>query len=195
MKFYSLYRFNTLVKKGEYMFERLPQIYCIGILAETIFPAIAAYHNTAVLRNQSGELIDDQTAFITVELTKFTKPLADIVSDLDKIIYTMKTLHTVTDPSQYPQFWNEEWLQLAISELDKRAMTPEALLDYEMTLSANALAIKNENRKIEAAEDRVKLLAVKKSLQKGLAPELVAEINDVSVKFVLDVQKQLAQGE
>lgn len=194
MKFYSLYRFNTLVKKGNYTFEGLPKIYCIGILAESIFTAIVAYHNTAVLRNQNGELIDDQTTFITVELAKFTKPLADIVTDLDKIIYTMKTLHTVTDPSQYPKFWNEEWLQLAISELDKRAMTPEALLDYEMTLSANALAIKNEKKKIEEAEDRVKLLAVTKSLQKGLPAELVAEINDVSLEFVLNIQKKLGQG-
>ena len=51
MKFYSLYRFNTLVKKGEYRFDRLPRIYCIGILANAIFPQIDAYHNLAVLRN------------------------------------------------------------------------------------------------------------------------------------------------
>jgi predicted transposase/invertase (TIGR01784 family) len=70
MKFYSLYRFNTLVKKGQYTFDELPKIYCIGILAETVFPTISAYYNTAVLRNQNGELIDDQTAFITVELDK-----------------------------------------------------------------------------------------------------------------------------
>lgn len=37
MKFYALHRFNTLVKKGEYRFENLPKIYCIGILAKTIF--------------------------------------------------------------------------------------------------------------------------------------------------------------
>ena len=55
MKFYSLYRFNTLVKKGDYTFEGLPSIYCVGILAETIFPAITDYHNIAVLKNQHGE--------------------------------------------------------------------------------------------------------------------------------------------
>ncbi|MCY7351831.1 MAG: Rpn family recombination-promoting nuclease/putative transposase [Cytophagaceae bacterium] len=187
MKFYSLYRFNTLVKKGDYTFEGLPRIYCIGILAGNILPTIAAYHNMAVLRNQYGELIDEQTTFLTVELAKFTKPLPDVTSDLDKLLYTMKTLHTVTDPSQYPQFWNEEWLKLAISELDKRAMTPEELLDYEMTLSANALVLKNERKKIE----EVKLQAIRKGLIKGLPAELVAEINDVPIEFVHDVQKQL----
>ena len=31
MKFYALHRFNTMVKKGNYKFEKLPKIYCIGI--------------------------------------------------------------------------------------------------------------------------------------------------------------------
>jgi predicted transposase/invertase (TIGR01784 family) len=60
MKFYALHRFNTLVKKGEYKFENIPKIYCIGILAKDIFPEIKDYHNIAVLRNTKNEIIDDQ---------------------------------------------------------------------------------------------------------------------------------------
>jgi predicted transposase/invertase (TIGR01784 family) len=59
MKFYALHRFNTLVKKGDYKFENLPKIYCIGILAKDIFTQIADYHNIAVLRNAKNETIDD----------------------------------------------------------------------------------------------------------------------------------------
>ncbi|MBC7922540.1 MAG: Rpn family recombination-promoting nuclease/putative transposase [Ferruginibacter sp.] len=192
MKFYSLYRFNTLVKKGLYTFEDLPRIYCVGILAVNIFPAIAAYHNMAVLRNRQGELIDDQTTFVTVELAKFTKPLAEVASDLDKLLYTMKTLHTVTDPGQYPQFWTEEWLQLAINELDKRAMTAEELLDYEMTLSANALAIKNEQKKMDQVRLEEKTKAVGKAILGGkLTVEEIAEYNEVSTDFVVEIKKLL----
>ena len=87
MKFYSLYRFNTLVKKGRYTFDNLPRIYCIGILASTILPVIDSYHHMATLRNQNGELIDDQTTvpgdrFVTVELPKFTKSVVEIDTDL-----------------------------------------------------------------------------------------------------------------
>ena len=196
MKFYSLYRLNTLIKKGKYTFDDLPRIYCIGILATNIFPHIATYHNTAVLRNQTGELIDEQTTFVTTELARFGKLLSEVSTDLDKLIYTMKTVHTVTDPSQYPQFWTEEWLQTAIDELDKRAMTPEELLDYEMTLSANALAIKNEQLKIQAAEERgvTKTLAVTKRLLQGEATvEEIAKANEVPVSFVRSIQQQLNQ--
>ncbi len=192
MKFYSLYRFNTLVKKGKYTFEDLPRIYCIGILAGAIFPNLTDYHNLAVLRNEKGELIDDQTVFVTVELAKFVKPLAAIASDLDKLIYTMKTLHTVTDPSQYPKFWTEEWLQRAIDELDTRSMSPEELLNYEMTLSANALAIKNEQKKIERANLEITTETVKKMLLSGkLSSEDIAAFTSTTLDFVLEIQKSL----
>lgn len=195
MKFYSFYRLNTLIRKGDYEFNDLPKIYCIGILVVSIFPHIIDYHNVAVLKNQNDELIDEQMTFITVELDKFKKGLPDVQSDLDKLIYTMKTIHEVSEPTQFPQFWDEEWLQVAIQELDKRALTPEQRLSYEMTISANAFAIKNENRKIEEAELRVKAETVIKSLKRGkLTVEEIAEDSGVSADFVLEIQRGLTQN-
>ncbi len=197
MKFYAFYRLNTLIRKGDYQFDNLPKIYCIGILAVSIFPHVADYQNVAVLKNQNNELIDEQMTFITVELDKFDKDLSAIQSDLDKLIYTMKTIHEVSEPTQFPQFWNEEWLRVAIQELDKRAFTPEQRLSYEMTISANALAVKNENKRIEDAERRketaVKTEAVVKALNGGkLTIEEIAEYNGTSVDFVLEVQRQIS---
>ena len=54
MKFYAFYRLNTLIRKGDYEFEDLPKIYCIGILSVSIFPHIADYQNIAVLKNQNN---------------------------------------------------------------------------------------------------------------------------------------------
>lgn len=147
--------------------------------------------------------MDDQMTFITIELDKFTKGLAEIENDLDKLIYTMKMLHETTDPTQFPAFWDEEWLQAAIKELDTRAMTPEKRMAYEMTLSANALAIENENRKIQEARQEAKEtenLAVKtevitKALKRGkLTLEEIAEDNSVGVDFVLAIQRNLNQN-
>jgi predicted transposase/invertase (TIGR01784 family) len=191
MKFYALHRFNTLVKKGEYKFENLPKIYCIGILAKSIFSQIADYHNIAILRNAKNETIDDQMTFVTVELDKFRKQENEVITDLDKLIYTMQNLHKITEISQFPTFWNEDWLKKAISEVDTRNMTTEQKLAYEMAISANALAVKNESKKIKEAEQRVKTEMVKKSLQKGIDIETVSELADVSVDFVKSVQRQL----
>ena len=195
MKFYALHRFNTMVKKGKYKFDNLPKIYCIGILAIDIFPQIEDCHNIATLKNNKNEIIDDQTTFITVELAKFTKQLPDIQTDLDKLIYTMKALHSNTEPTQYPQFWDEEWLNKAIQELDTRAMNPEERLQFEMTISANALAVKNEQKKIDKGILEAKTESIKKSLKRGkLTIEEIAEDNSVDVDFVIDIQQKLDEA-
>jgi predicted transposase/invertase (TIGR01784 family) len=196
MKFYALHRFNTLVKKGEYKFENLPKIYCIGILAKSIFSQIADYHNIAVLRNAKNETIDDQMTFVTVELDKFKKQENEVTTDLDKLIYTMQNLHKVTETSQFPTFWNEDWLKKAISEVDTRNMTTEQKLAFEMTISANALAVKNENKKIREAEERkakmIQTETVTKALSKGIDVETTAEISGTTLDFVLEIQRQLS---
>jgi polyribonucleotide nucleotidyltransferase len=87
--------------------------------------------------------------------------------------------------------------------LDKRAFTPEQRLSYEMTISANALAVKNENKKIEEAEKRaretenlaVKTETVVKAIKRGkLTIEEIAEDSGVSVDFVLEIQRELAKN-
>lgn len=194
MKFYALHRFNTLVKKGKYKFENLPKIYCIDILAVDIFSQIADYHNIAILRNTKDETIDDQLTFVTVELAKFTKQLNHIQTDLDKLIYTMKTLHTVTETTQFPQFWNEEWLEKAIREVDTRAMSPEQKLTYEMAISANVLAVKNENKKIEEAKLKEKEIFVVSLLeQTDFDIEKISIIAGVSIEFAKNIKKKLSK--
>ena len=193
IKFYALYRLNTLILKGKYKFKGLPKIYCIGILAVSIFPHIADYHNVATLKNAEGELIDDQMMFITVELDKFKKTLPETQTDLDKLIYTMKTIETITEPTQFPPFWTEEWLETAIKELDIRALTPENRLAYEMTLSANALAIENEQKKIEEVKNQEKEVFVISLLQQtDFDTPKIATIAGVPTEFVEIVKQKLA---
>ncbi|HAK77616.1 MAG TPA: hypothetical protein DCM71_12060 [Runella sp.] len=193
MKFYALYRFNTFVKKGKYTFENLPKIYCIGILANNIFSTIADYHNVAVLRNAKGELIDDQMSFITVELEKFKLSENESKTDLEKLTFTMKNLHIITEPTQFPKFWDEDWLNIAIQELDTKMMTPEQRLAYEMTVSANALAIKNEKKKIEEAKLAEKVEMIKKMVSlSNLTVEEIANFTNTSIEFVIDIQQKLS---
>ena len=108
----------------------------------------------------------------------------------------MKATHEVEEPTQFPPFWNEEWLQVAIQELDKRALTPEQRLNYEMTVSANAIAVRNEQKKIQEAEERkekaVKKETVKNALQMGLTLEQSAKLAGVSVAFVEDIKQSLS---
>ena len=108
----------------------------------------------------------------------------------------MKNLHNVTEKSAYPQFWDEEWLKKAIAEVDTRNMTAEQKLSFEMAISANALAVKNENRKLREAREaenlEVKISAVKKLLSRGKSSiEEIAEDMNVSVDFVAQQQSDI----
>jgi hypothetical protein len=150
------------------------------------------------LRNEQGELFDDQMTFITVELDKFTLQEVDCQTDLQKLIYTMKTIHThtFTNPIQFPKFWDEDWLKVAIDELDSRKMTPDEKASLEILVARNAESVKAESRKIKEAEDRrelnVKTDTVTNALSMGLTVEQSAKLANVSVDFVKSVQRQLA---
>jgi predicted transposase/invertase (TIGR01784 family) len=190
MKFYATFKFNTLVKKGKYTFQNLPNVYCVGILRKTILSHITDYHNISTLRNEKGEQTDTQLSFITIELDKFRKKPTQISTDLDKLIYTMKTLHKVKSKRQFPLFWNEDWLKVAIQEVDTRAMSAQERFAFEKLIAQNAAVVHEENKKI----DDMKNSAIRKALLHGkLSVEEIAEYNDVSVDFVLDIQQQLAK--
>jgi PD-(D/E)XK nuclease family transposase len=153
MKFYSFHKFNTMVKRGKYFFKGLEQIYCIGILAHRIFP-FEEVHNFGLVRNQHNEIMDEQIVYITYELDKFHKTLAEVETDLDKLIFTMKHLQVYTQQpqTQFPAFWTEDWLDIAIKELDTRKFTPEQYMHYVMTLAKNAAVIEEDNKKVTAAK-------------------------------------------
>ena len=189
MKFYALHKFNTVVERGEFDYAHLPKIYAIAFLKKSILTT-THFHTIANLRSERGEIIDSQMTFITVELAKFDKPVAEIETDLEKLVYTMKTLHT-TEPTQYPAFWNEEWLRRAIDELDTRKMTPEERAYFARVTAANAEAVNAEKKRIE----EVKISAIQKALNRSkLTIEEIAEDNTVPTDFVLEVQKKMGDA-
>ncbi len=101
MKFYAFHKFNSLVQKGNFDYNRLDRICCIGILANNIFPG-SVYHTVGAIRSADGELLDEQITYVIVELDKFHLSAAEVKTDLEKLVYTMKTIHTTTQTTQFP---------------------------------------------------------------------------------------------
>jgi predicted transposase/invertase (TIGR01784 family) len=183
MKFYALHKFNAMVKRGKFDYGTLTKIYCVAILANNILP-YDDFHTLANLRNEKAELFDDQMTFVTVELDKFTLQEADCQTDLQKLIFTMKTIHTVTQPTQFPQFWNEEWLKVAIDELDSRKMTPDEKASLEILIARNAEAVNKEKRQLQKSVSNLLGLNL-------LTIEQIATSLGTTVDYVKSVQRQL----
>ena len=191
MKFYTLHKFNAMVKKGKFDYSTLAKIYCVGILANNI-NSYEDYHNVSNLRNEKGELTDGQMTFVTVELDKFTLQETDCQTNLQKLIYTMRTIHTFTQPTQFPKFWDEDWLKVAVDELDSRRMTPDEKASLEMLIARNAESVKAESKKIKHAIDIKNIETITNALTMGLTVEQSARLANVSLDFVLSVHQKIS---
>jgi hypothetical protein len=107
----------------------------------------------------------------------------------------MKTVNTTLDTETiiYPQFWTEEWLKIALHELDTRAMSPEKRMHFEMTVSNNAIAIHEINAQINAGEQRgeqratINLTNIIKQHLKGLEPSEIATSLNLDLDYVVSI--------
>lgn len=198
LKFYGFHKFDTLVEKGKNTYQNLNKIYCIAILAHNI-SSFNNYHNIGCIKNQDGEIMDDQMTFVTVELPKFDKIEEDCITDLDKLLFTMKALSQVEQPIQYPKFWTEEWIEVAMKELETRKLSPEDRLAYLMTVGRNAEAVYTSEKNlkeavekaVEKAEFKTKQEAIKRSIELGLDFNVIAQINEVPLDLVQKINAKM----
>ncbi|MEN0005469.1 MAG: PD-(D/E)XK nuclease family transposase [Bacteroidota bacterium] len=182
-KFYAFQRFNTLVEKGEYKFEGLVPIYCIGFLARGIFPMSNEYYHFGRLKNQKGEELDQQITYIVVEINKFNKKESEVKSDLDKLIYTMKNLEHIKGLDELPKFLTEDWIQQAKSKVDKSQMTPEQRMHFEMMLARNGSII--QMRQEERRQMREELVQeVREEVVQEMREEVAQEVREEVVQEV-----------
>ncbi len=98
----------------------------------------------------------------------------------------METNHHSTEPTQYPDFWNEEWLKQAIDKLDIRKMTPEQRLQFARYTASKAEADNSQKALVIAT----KTAAIKLGFQHGLPVDLVATINGVDEELVQKIQRE-----
>jgi len=180
-KFYAFQKLNTMVKKGKYRYNNFRPIYCIGFLAESIFHKSKEYYHFGRLKNEKGEEMDNQISHVIVEIAKFGKKEAEIITDLDKLIYLMKNLETIEGADQLPKFLTEDWIEQAIEKLDKSKMSAEQRMQYEMMMARNAsiIEILKEQEKEEIAKETAKKLK-----ELGVATRIIVESTGLTSKQI-----------
>ena len=202
VKFYAFHVYNTMVRKGNYRFDDLRPIYTISILAGKTYNT-ELYHQISTLKNQQGELVDNQITHVIVELGKFSKTLDEIETDLDKLLYTMKLTDDTTQKAKLPDFWREGWLEEALHELETSNLTPEQRAQYEIMIAGNMSVkyarqaeMKEEvdkrvDEKLEEARAEAKAEAILNMINSGLlTDEQIASIQEVRVEEVKRIRKE-----
>jgi predicted transposase/invertase (TIGR01784 family) len=150
LQFYAFQRFDILVKKGKFDFDIKEKIYCIAIIGTNINDT-PSYHNMLSLKNQDGVEFSNSIQYVTVELEKFTLKVEEVKTDLEKLIFTIKNAHIMTATAEKPTFWEEDWLNIPLGELDIRTMSPERYEAYQYWLvhQAEEERWKNERERAE----------------------------------------------
>lgn len=185
-KFYAFHRFNTLVEKGEYKFDNLTPIYCIGFLAKSIFPQSNEYFHFGKLRNQIGENMDEQIVHIIIEIDKFDKKEAELFTDLDKLIYLMKNHEIIEKMKELPEVLSEGWIQKAIEKFDKSKMTAEQRMQFEMMLARNGSIIQMQEAEQKRQEEERK--QIEEENERAL--KAAVEENEIALKAAVEEKER-----
>ncbi len=199
LQFYAFQRFDNLVKKGKFDFDIKEKIYCIAILGTNI-SEVLSYHNTITLKNQDGIEFSNQIEYITVELEKFNQSMNEVKTDLEKLIFTIKNAHKMVEASEKPKFWQEDWLNIPLGELDIRTLSPDRYEAYQYWLvhEAEAKRLEEELKAKGKIEGKIeeKILMIKELIKENLIPlSSIARIGRVSEEFVLKIKKELENDE
>ena len=141
LKFYSFQEYDTLIKKGQYLFKKIEQtkIYAIAFLEKRAYPkeGIRQFVN---LRNELGTLIDDQITYVIIQLSEFKKKFEELKTDLDKLLYIMKYTETATkeEVKKNKKIPIEKWVEQMLHELELSNMTQRERINAERAIANEA---------------------------------------------------------
>jgi len=95
----------------------------------------------------------------------------------------MKNLETIQEANQLPQFLTEDWIEQAMSKLDKSKMSSEQRMNYEMMMAKNAsiIEILKEEEKKQIAQNTASKLK-----EKGVEASIISESTGLSIE---DIEK------
>jgi len=190
-KFYSYFLLNEMVKKGgEIKYNELHPIYTISFLDGKVYPT-QEFHHIVCLRNQHGELIDNQITHVMLELGKWNKAEHEVKTDLDKLILLMKFTDTATAQDPIPEvLLKEKWTARILEKLKMDNLTSEERVTYQMALARQA-SIDEMDRIYEEGMKKVEdaLTDVEAAKQKAETAEQKVEV----VKQEAEAAKQKAE--
>ncbi len=193
-KFYAYFLLNEMVEKGgEMKYNKLRPIYTISFLDGKVYPTEELHHNIC-LRNQHGELIDDQITHIMLELGKWNKAEHEVKTDLDKLILLMKFTDTATAQDPIPEvLTREEWTRKALEKLRTDDLTSEERVAYQMSLARQA-SYEEIDRTFELGMKKVEETQQQLEQAKQKVEETQQQLQ-ASEQKVEETQQQLEQAE
>jgi predicted transposase/invertase (TIGR01784 family) len=131
--FYATFPIREQAERGDTWNFELAAVYCVGIL-DFVFDEDrenAEYLHVVQLKNQANEVFYDKLTFVYVEMPKFTKSEAELVTQSDKWLYFIKH---VSHLSAIPEVLQEQIFEEAFQTAEIAQFSPAQAAAYESSL-------------------------------------------------------------
>ena len=195
--FYSTFAIQEQAPKGQDWDFRLTDVYTIGIMDFAFDDTRPEQfqHTVKLVELATQEIFYDKLTFIYLEMAKFNKTEAELVTHFDKWLYLLKNLHKFRDiPTVLQERIFRKVFQIAeVSNLNKEEMNAydrrpgEADLKYRRDWK-NAMdfavkeAVEKAVEKTKEETSRRKQLEIAKNFkQAGVAPDTIAQSTGLSL--------------
>ena len=183
--YYASKSYSSQIERGD-LYEKLNPTFFIGILDFEITQNPDYISRHKIVDIQTGENLISDIEFNFIELPKFNKAEAELSTIIDQWVYFIKNAENL---DVIPDGVKDEGLINAYEDADKHNWTKEELDAYDYVLMREqddrgrwTLATKKELKKEKEA-------IVKKSLNLGLALDVIAEITGLTIEQVEKLQR------
>ena len=181
--YYSTFPIQEQALKGDWNYKLAP-VYTVGVL-DFIFDDHKhedTLIHTVELKNQNGEVFYEKLRFVYIELPKFTKPLEQLESHLDKWLFLLKNLPDLNEPPEPLQ--DSIFSQLfEIAEIANFSRTEQDSYQNSLKYYRDMNNVVNTSRE-EARKEGIRSLLLRQlSRQLGEIPETArSQIRELSLE-------------
>lgn len=181
--FYSTFPIREQAERGEKWNFELAAVYCIGIL-DFVFEEDrhnADYLHFVQLKNQHNAVFYDKLTFIYLEMPKFTKTEAELISQTDKWLYFIKHVSSLEG---IPAKLQETIFEEAFKTAEIAQFNPAQMKEYETSLKyyrdlQNVMDTAIEEAEVRG-EKRNQIKTAQRLAQMGLSAEDIMKATGLS---------------
>ena len=178
--YYASKSYSSQIERGD-LYEKLNPTFFIGILDFEITQNPDYISRHKIVDIQTGENLISDIEFNFIELPKFNKPESELSTIIDQWIYFIKNAESL---DVIPESVKDEGLKNAYEDADKHNWTKEELDAYDYVLMRE----QDDRGRLTLSLRREKEAIVKKSLNLGLALDVIAEITGLTIEQVEKLQ-------
>lgn len=196
MVFYSSFPIINRLVRGDNSSFKLTPLYMVGI-TDFIIPGVLANDdmiNHYTIRNikDNGIEFTDSIHYVTVELPKLTKTLAEVKDTSDWILFTIKNIGSMKEmPKEYRGSYLERFFELskfaAMEEMSQREYLARYMWEVDQRSQLRSAREDGLAEGIAIGQVEGRVETARRMLAKGFPLETISELTSLSVEEICEL--------